>query len=323
MRKNFVLACLTVCLVMAAITAGWIVLVRASRPSFQASWVKGLYMRKALAAATAHSRGGDRIVLIGGSGVHYGFSAEEVSRITGRNVVNFGVHAGLGLDYLLYRARKVLKPGDLAVLVIEPHLYWGMKPTSVLSEVVLRYDLSYLRHAKLSNILPIIYGFSPADLLQEEARRLPAWRLQIVTPDMVDGYGDDARVLSALQTPLNREQLEASPLMPLWVAIRSAPPEPLIKFLKWAHARNIKVGFAWTPMLRRPEYSTPTYKPLFDGVTQWYLDNGGFPIGHAEEYFQPIDNMFDFWMHANEKGRMAAAKVLGKNLCQLFQCPAP
>src|SRR4051812_31724248 len=95
------------------LTIGWMTVVRFSQPSIQAIWAHGLYQRKTFAADRIQE---PKIVIIGGSGAHYGYSAREISRETGLPVVNFGSHAGLGLPYILYKARKVLKPNDFAVL---------------------------------------------------------------------------------------------------------------------------------------------------------------------------------------------------------------
>lgn len=61
----------------------------------------------------------NKVVLIGGSGVRAGFSAELLSKSMNIQAFNFGLQAALGLDVILFEAKKVLKPGDTAVLVFE------------------------------------------------------------------------------------------------------------------------------------------------------------------------------------------------------------
>ena len=77
-----------------AMMAGWIGLIRLTTPSIQANWTRGLYDRK---IAAAHQIDGPRIFLIGGSGTHYGYSGADITRLTGLQTINFGIHAVSGL----------------------------------------------------------------------------------------------------------------------------------------------------------------------------------------------------------------------------------
>jgi hypothetical protein len=299
-------------------TPTWLAVVRSTRPSIQTAWVEGLYERK---IAAANNLRPGRIVIVGGSGVHYGYSAEEVTRITGLPTVNLGTHAGLGMPYLLYRAEQVLKPGDFAVLAIEPPINFPLPPTSVLSEFVVHYDLAYLQHTSFSDGLRIVYGVSPSDVVQEVARRLVPWTAEVGRPETVNGFGDESLDLSRLMTPAIRESVRSAAPMPAWSADPDKPPKPLSQFLTWAQAHNVRVGMAWTPMLRDPAYSTPRYQAFFAGLTQWYVRGGGLKLGDASEYFQPLDNMFDNILHDNERGRIAASRTLAAHLCEVLECP--
>jgi hypothetical protein len=159
----------------------------------------------------------NRIIIIGGSGTHYGFSGSEVSRLTGLPAVNFGTHAGLGLSYLLYRAKQILQPGDFAVLVIEPNLYWSDdKPSTVLAEFLLRYDLPYPLHVRPSDAISIVYGYTPAELLQEQARRVGPYRGLLGRADTVDKNGDETLELSKIQTPVQLANVRDSLPLPAW-----------------------------------------------------------------------------------------------------------
>jgi hypothetical protein len=307
----------TLLVVIGCASALWLALVQFTRPSVQAAWTEGLYERK---IAAANNLPAGRVVIIGGSGAHYGYSGEEVMRLTGLPAVNLGTHAGLGLPYLLYRAERLLRPGDFAVLAIEPHLNWPVRPSSVLAEFVLRYDLRYLLHASLVDALSIIYGVGPVDVMQEQVRRLVPWTAEIGRPETVSKYGDETLTLSRIQTAADRDALIHSSPMPAWSADPNHPPPALEDFLQWAKLHGVSVGLAWTPMLMKDAYLTAPYKAFFSGVTQWYLRGGAHQLGAATEYFQQLDNMFDYFMHDNEKGRIAASRTLSQNLCKVLKC---
>ena len=144
----------------------------------------------------------------------------------------------------------MLRPGDFAVLAIEPNLNTTVRPSSVLAEFVIRYDLRYLLHASLADALSIIYGFSPVDVIQEQARGLVPWTAEIGRPETVSKYGDETLVLSRIQTAANRNDLARSAPIPAWPVDPNRPPQVLDDFFQWAKLHNVRVGLAWTPILR-------------------------------------------------------------------------
>src|SRR5262249_3559080 len=130
---------LKILVVFVAATVSWIVAIRAftASPSIQNDWIRDLYAKKEAAAARIAE---PKIVIIGGSGVHFGYSGEAVTRATGIPTINLGVHAGLGGGYVLERAKKSLKSGDWAILALEPQLYDPEGASNVTAEQVLRND---------------------------------------------------------------------------------------------------------------------------------------------------------------------------------------
>lgn len=81
------------------------------------SWTKSVYLQKKQIAASLS--GEPRLVFVGGSGVHYSVDAAEVERQLGIPSINFGLHAGLGLDPILTLALESVRPGDIVVLIPE------------------------------------------------------------------------------------------------------------------------------------------------------------------------------------------------------------
>ncbi len=74
---------------------------------------------KRAAAARARS---PKIVLVGGSNLAFSVDSGLLEARTGRPVVNMGVNAGLGLDYMLAEVAPLLRPGDTVVLAPEYQL---------------------------------------------------------------------------------------------------------------------------------------------------------------------------------------------------------
>lgn len=60
-----------------------------------------------------------RIILIGGSSVAFGTNSEAIADSFHCNVVNFGLHGGIGIKYPLEDCLHLVKKGDVVVLQIE------------------------------------------------------------------------------------------------------------------------------------------------------------------------------------------------------------
>lgn len=118
-------------------------LLRSVRP-VEGLWASGIIDKK-LAAARAITR--PKILLLGGSSVHYGYSAEQLQELTGWPAVNLGTQVGLGLPYLLHYCQKVVNTGDVIVLGLEFQQYEMSSKkrlaTAPLIVQALYYDRSY------------------------------------------------------------------------------------------------------------------------------------------------------------------------------------
>ncbi len=68
---------------------------------------------------TAESMPGERILIVGGSNASFGTDSRAIHEQLGRHPINLGLHAGLGLDFMLNEAREVMRPGDVVLLNLE------------------------------------------------------------------------------------------------------------------------------------------------------------------------------------------------------------
>src|SRR4051794_11320917 len=145
----------------------------------QLRWVNRLYARKTIVAARRQDAGRTgagrpRLVLVGGSGTLYGIDAELIERKTGVPTVNFGTHAGLGLRYLLTRARRELRPGDRVLLAPEYELLaddGGGHFEPMARGFVLTFDKRYLAETDPADAVRILYTVP----LGEYADSVPDW----------------------------------------------------------------------------------------------------------------------------------------------------
>lgn len=63
-----------------------------------------------------------RIIFAGGSNLAFGIDSKMIHDSIGYNVVNMGLHAGLGLEYIINELKFSLKPDDIVIFSIEHFL---------------------------------------------------------------------------------------------------------------------------------------------------------------------------------------------------------
>ncbi len=68
---------------------------------------------------------GPRLILVGGSNLAFGTDAPELERALGRRVVNMGLAAGLGIEFMLNEVRSELRRGDTVLLSLEYDRFSG------------------------------------------------------------------------------------------------------------------------------------------------------------------------------------------------------
>ena len=102
-----------------------------------------------------------RIIFVGGSSVNTGLNGQIIKDSLGLNPINAGLHAGLGLKYMLDNTHRYVKKGDVVVVAPE-YVHFQLTPnwvSEVLVEVVIKLDrskISLLSFKQMKNSLPHI-----------------------------------------------------------------------------------------------------------------------------------------------------------------------
>jgi len=306
--------------VFLGLSALWVLAVQVFPRPIEARWIEGIYEKKEAAAARID---GPKLVIIGGSGTHYSYSARIISELTGFRVVNLGTHAGLGGDYILHRARASLKPGDTAVLALEQQLVYRARPSTVLSTFVLTSDPSYLLSAPLRDVPALLFGYPPVQVMRQAAASTMPYNSPLYRAETVTAWGDESVNVEANKLPYMAETVHALP--PLSVGVVPDPNAPvyfLMEFAQWARENNIRLIQAWPATTFRPVYLTDPYRAYFEQYAETYRRAGFKVIGSPESYLLPEAEMLDSMYHADANGAARVSKAFAADLCRAVACPA-
>ena len=118
-RRSFFI-CLPLGFVLAAAVYFGLFFLQLGVPTSHSVWLNVIIEKKGAAAAAIAK---PKLLVVAGSSAFYGISAAEIERQTGFPAYNFGTNAALGCEYLLHRARKVSRPGDVVLLAFEYETY--------------------------------------------------------------------------------------------------------------------------------------------------------------------------------------------------------
>lgn len=85
------------------------------------SYLHGFSLKNKLLRTSA----GPKLVLVGDSGLAFGIDSDALKSDLNMNVVNLGLHGGLGMDFMLNWAGTYLSNGDVAVVSFSYSMYSG------------------------------------------------------------------------------------------------------------------------------------------------------------------------------------------------------
>jgi hypothetical protein len=223
----------------------------------QVAFVAGLYSRKHVAATRAAERAAatnrPRLVVIGGSGSLSGIDAELIELKLGIPTVNMAAHAGLSPEYLLYRARQEIRPGDVVLLSPEHELwdYPADRLTDLAWGYATSYDTAFFAEMPRGRALRMMYSVP----LQDYYGAVRGWRKRLAGNHHRTRPNYDCGSLSPNGDL--RMQLPRSPFPPPthfpFPDVRAARSVPFFRgFLAWAKSNDVRVLLTW-PNMCRPE----------------------------------------------------------------------
>ena len=119
-----------------------------------------------------------RIILVGGSNLAFGINSKRMADSLGITVINNGLHAGLGLKFILDDVVKYVRKGDIVVIAPEYSHFYGDNAygEALIFSEILDIDLSYLNDLNLHQWKIITKGihllaFKRLDYLKSKYRK--------------------------------------------------------------------------------------------------------------------------------------------------------
>jgi len=264
-------------------------------------------------------RGARRLFIAGGSTAAFGFDSAAIEAATGRAVTNLGLHAALGLPFILAEAESAAGPGDVVWLSPEFHFYWR---EPALSEEMWAYlcarpaGFADLRYEPVKTLL----DHGPFQFAGHVARAVVPWLRFGTKPagklfarasfeehgDMVAHVGEQPTRPLKLETdvaPIDENRLRASLRLLTWVVRSCEEKGAEVRIVLPALHEEVVRGFGG-----RVERVVAELERAFPGQV----------IGDAGSVAEPDDHFFDTPLHLTREAAkartqrvLAAAGIVG------------
>ena len=313
------------CAIPFGLVAGLLIFMSAVRiqlgvPTASSAWVHEIIERKQRAAQSITA---PKLVLLGGSGTLFGIKASVLEAELGTPVINCGLHAGLGMDFILREGKKMLKPGDTVILFPEYELLsFGEKNRREWAAITyLDYMLS--RNSNHYLTLPIadqieIALMTPLDrigkgLKNQWVKEKLSAASEYNTYDVVwlDDHGDmtghDASRRPALAE--DRDQRICEPLIK-GISLEEEGFILISEFNQWAKANRVKVLAGFPSMVNRKEYDSNRIETVEGTLKSFYFDHRIDVLGCLRDSLLSQIEFYDTIYHPTEESSQRISMIL-------------
>jgi hypothetical protein len=317
---TFLLTLIACCLILPIICLAWVNYYR--DPG--AGWCEILYRQKRIIAdRRAHIP--TRILIVGGSSTLFGIDAELIEKKLNVPTINLGTHAGLGLRYLLDRATRLARPGDIILLSPE-YETWNdtyRDTPGIFLNYVWTYDKPYLRHLAPKEIATLLWNIP----LSDYSDSLSGWLDRINgrqfhfenTADYCPATLSESGDIRVDHLP--RPQTFPQVALPLAANYSAQTLDAVGEFCRSANQRGIKVMLTW-PQFAKPADTTLILNVPESLVTS-LLSNGITILDTPEQNAYPSDWFMDTAYHCDPCCRRIRTEALIQRLRQALKLQLP
>jgi hypothetical protein len=240
--------------------------------------------------------GSPRIIFAGGSNLCFGLDSQAVKDALRLNPINTGLHAGLGLRYMLENTERHIGKGDIVVVVLEYgalHKKYSNYWSKELAHMVFDVDLSKLKLLTARQILGVL-PFAPEICFSKLNCRAyrDAPESGIYSADSFNEYGDVDKhwgkakrrfaAYNEMGTALNKDAIAA-----------------LRKFRANVEKKGAIIYFSYPGMQSQ---SFENQKHEIKQIEEEYKKAGFATLGTPERYAMDDSLMFDTPYHLNKDG---------------------
>lgn len=263
-------------------------------------WVDNCFIKKDNYANSIENK---KIVFTSGSNTLYGMQTSLIEVDLNIPVVNMAIHAGLKTDYILYRAKQVLKSNDIIIIPFEyQNFTWDGIDEGMRRDYILTHDKKFfIKELNFAEKLTMIYSASPSNLIKSFKEQL------LTTKEAVIGSGYTSVTLNKNGDETYKEgtkrNFATKPfLLPTPYSKETYGLLKIKEFAQWCEQKDIKLFMTFPNTVKLKEYYNEPYISYFDFLIDYFKKNNIKVIGKPTDSLYPIEYFYDTAYHMNTKG---------------------
>ena len=251
-----------------------------------------------------------KIVLVGGSNLPFGIKSEMIEKSMGMPVVDMGLHAGLGMNFILSDVEEDIRTGDIVVVSLEYHHYLSKKMYNgedVLAALLFDVNRDCLRYVKLGQwmaMIPEICLYASKKLINISSQKVDVFEDKF-TRESMNEYGDEVAHYGLPSTIHSGIQPALSP------GVYKKAVDRLVAFAQLVKSRNAKFVLVASPY-PEPQYRMDA-KVINEIVSSVESKGLKFQVSPSACLY-PDSLMFNSFFHLSEKGAEMRTEQLIKVL---------
>ncbi|MBW4497212.1 MAG: hypothetical protein KME26_29975 [Oscillatoria princeps RMCB-10] len=241
-----------------------------------------------------------KLVIVSGSNSHFGISCQQLQEETKVPCLNAAKpNAGLGVEYILRRARLSINPGDTVLMPLEYELYLNdYIPEEGLVDYVFAHDPPYvLTHPQMFAFLSF-----PRLIMGLASRIKPANYSISYQEKYVSANGDYTNNKEATLTKDQRLQIETWQPMEIFFPGETVGVKAVRDFVKWCQKNNVRLLASWPNTIFYEAYKQDKYQEAFQNYQDFYRQMQVPVIGHPLDFMYDKSMFYDTIYHLNDRG---------------------
>lgn len=264
-------------------------------------WVNDVYIKKESIANNIEKQ---KIVIVSGSNSLFGFNSKKIEEEFGIPVINSAVHAGLGMKYILYKSKNIIKEGDIVLLPLEYSFYQNNgKPKATYTDYIMSHDMDHFKYLSYKEKIDFILSVSFRRLYNGLRGKPLTPTVGLYSVQNINNHGDQKNTNKEQMTKkniskVNKLKVDNIHNKNLSNSFKSAMGE----YINWAKNKNICLIFMPPNHLYFEKYKDDLYVDFLHNIEKYYSTREMHFIGEWFDYMYSHEYYFDTSYHLNKNG---------------------
>lgn len=236
-----------------------------------------------------------RMIFVGDSNLAFGLDSAMVERATGYNVVNMGLHGGLGLNYYMDELKPHLKRGDVVIIIIDyQNYFFDGSGANTLVEITI-FNPGIIRYYSADSLYNFIVAIPLAFQRRLQGAFSSAGDDMAFMRSAFNEHGDNVAHLKLPQPKL------LAPERPMPEKVSDGVLRLYNEFYDEWTPRGVRIYLSFSPLLiqDRDKQVKALGKLYKDMVNRVKIPLIGLPT----DFMYPADLFYDNIFHLNGTGR--------------------